>query len=64
MTSKVFIADMKASSGSESMVKKLGKLFYKAGFHELIEEDDFVAVKQHFGEPGNTAFIRPVFTRE
>jgi hypothetical protein len=64
MASKVFMADMKASSGSESLVKKLGKLFYKAGFHELIDEDDFVAIKQHFGEPGNTAFIRPVFTRE
>lgn len=64
MTSKVFIADMEASSGSESLVKKLSKLFYKAGFQNLIEKDDFVAIKQHFGEPGNTAFIRPVFTRE
>ncbi len=64
MSSKVYYANMKASSHKESLIKKLSKLFYKAGFHELIEENDLVAIKQHFGEPGNTAFIRPVFTRQ
>ena len=64
MTSKVYMADMKSTSNSDSLVKKLSKLFYKAGFHELFAEDDLTAVKQHFGEPGNTAFIRPVFSRE
>ncbi|MGM0603229.1 MAG: DUF362 domain-containing protein [Bacillota bacterium] len=64
MSSKVYMANMKSTSSSESLVKKLSKLFYRAGFNEFIEEDDLVAIKQHFGEPGNTAFIRPVFTRQ
>ncbi len=64
MTAKVYMTNMKSTTNSESLVKKLSKLFYKAGFHEIIEEDDFVAIKQHFGEPGNTAYIRPIFTRQ
>lgn len=34
-----------------------------AGLSEIIKERELVAVKLHFGELGNTAFIRPVFIR-
>ena len=63
MKSRVYYADTRAESGSESLVEKLYQLFQKAGFDEIIEENDFTAIKQHFGEAGNTAHIRPVFTR-
>jgi len=63
MAAKVYYADTRASRSGESMVEKLYQLFYRAGFEEFIEEEDLIAIKQHFGEKGNTAFIRPVYTR-
>ena len=35
------------------------KLFDAAGIAQIINKDDAVALKIHFGEPGNTAFIKP-----
>lgn len=35
------------------------KLFEAAGFDKLIAYEELVALKIHFGEPGNTAFLRP-----
>ncbi len=63
MSEKVYFASPRASRGSESMVEKLYKLFHQARMAEFISRDDFVAIKQHFGEAGNTAFIRPIYTR-
>ncbi|UCG39696.1 MAG: DUF362 domain-containing protein [bacterium] len=39
------------------------KLFEKSGFADCIAEGDKVAVKLHFGEAGNTAFLPPQFAR-
>jgi len=36
----------------------------KCGLSTIIAERDLTAVKLHFGEKGNTAFIRPVFLRK
>ena len=38
---------------------KVDKLFEAAGFDKLIYPDDPVALKIHFGEPGNTAYLKP-----
>lgn len=38
---------------------KVKGLLVSAGFDELDLEKKFVAIKIHFGEPGNLAFIRP-----
>lgn len=62
--SKVYFANMRASKRSESLVSKLGKLFYSAGFHKLYQPDELVAIKVHFGEEGNTGFIRPIYIRK
>ena len=48
----------------ESLVARCGKLAERAGLRDVIAKDDFVAVKVHFGEAGNTGFISPVFARE
>lgn len=62
MASDVFFAG--AGTGYEkSLVKKTEDLFERAKFGELIEKGDLVAVKVHFGERGNTAFLSPVFVR-
>jgi uncharacterized Fe-S center protein len=48
----------------ENRFKRLGKLLETADLPQIIAERDLVAVKLHFGEMGNTAFIRPIFLRE
>ncbi|MFW5787148.1 MAG: DUF362 domain-containing protein [Halanaerobiales bacterium] len=64
MTSEVYFATTRATGHNNSLVLKLNKLFHKAGFHEFIEKDDLTAIKLHFGEKNNTAYIRPVYIRK
>ena len=42
-----------------SLLSKLEKLLKTAGISNIDFKNKFVAVKIHFGEPGNLAFIRP-----
>lgn len=62
MASDVFFADMRTKPGL-SMLDKVDRLFDRAGFAGCIGAEDLVAVKLHFGEKGNTGFIRPQFIR-
>lgn len=61
--SEVYYADMQAEDKDNNLINKLSSLFYAAGFDEIIAEDELFGVKLHFGEEGNTGFIRPVFIR-
>ncbi|MBL7180636.1 MAG: DUF362 domain-containing protein [Pseudomonadota bacterium] len=63
MKSNVYFIDLRATP-KESLVAKLVRLMNTAGLSETIKKRDLVAVKLHFGERGNTAFIRPVFLRK
>jgi uncharacterized Fe-S center protein len=47
-----------------SLVTRAGQLLERAGLRAAIAEADLVAVKLHFGEKGNTAFVPPVYLRE
>ena len=40
-------------------INKATELFAPAGIDKLIEKDQPVALKIHFGEPGNTAYLKP-----
>lgn len=60
MTSTVYYIDFRASF-RESLTAKLGRLIAKTGLADVVGKRDLTAVKLHFGERGNTAFIRPVF---
>ena len=51
------------TNGEESLLQKLERLMKKAGFENIDFEDKFVAVKIHFGEPGNLAYLRPNWAR-
>lgn len=62
MPSDVFYADMRTKAGL-SMLDKVDILFKRAGFDNLIQPKDLVALKVHFGEAGNTGFVRPQFIR-
>ncbi len=63
MESLVYFVDLSASF-KENLVTKLGRLIEAAGLPEVVAERDLAAVKLHFGELGNTAYIRPVFLRK
>ena len=63
MTSNVYFMDLRATY-KDNLLIKLGRLMESAGLSRVVKERDLVAVKLHFGELGNTAFVRPVFIRE
>ena len=60
--SKVYFADMRAGH-KENLFDKISKLLALAGLGQHVAEGDLTAVKIHFGEKGNSAFIRPIFAR-
>ena len=63
MPSTVYFIDMRASY-KDSFVSKLGKLLEAADLPRVVKKRDLTAVKLHFGELGNTAFVRPVYLRK
>ncbi|WAM34291.1 DUF362 domain-containing protein [Caldicellulosiruptor morganii] len=56
--SKVYFTDFKTKPGY-NMLDKLENLVKKAGIETIDFKNKFVAIKVHFGEPGNLAYIRP-----
>ena len=56
--SDVYFADFHASKPSDSVPRKISKLFKAAELGETFSKGDLVAVKTHFGEEGNSAFLR------
>ena len=61
-SSKVYFTDMRTKMG-ESLLAKLDKLIVKAGIGQIDFKQKYVAIKIHFGEPGNLAFLRPNFAK-
>jgi uncharacterized Fe-S center protein len=53
---------MRCSFG-DSLLLKLRRLLDKGGFDDIDFKKKFVAVKIHFGEPGNLSFLRPNFAK-
>jgi uncharacterized Fe-S center protein len=56
--SKVFFTDFHASPKA-NILQKLSKLIEKAGISEIDFDKKLTAIKIHFGEPGNMAYLRP-----
>ena len=63
MKPNVYYIDSTATY-KENLIRKIGRLLDAAGLSETISKRDLVAIKLHFGESGNTAFIRPVLIRK
>jgi len=63
LKSTVYFMDLRATP-KESLIAKLGRLMETAGISETFKKRDLVAVKLHFGELGNAAFIRPIYLRK
>ena len=62
MASKVYFADLRTDV-HENLQQKLTRLMKTAGMGDIDFQDKFVAIKLHFGEPGNLAFLRPNWAR-
>ena len=58
MASKVYFADLRANY-RENLQQKLTRLMKTAGMGDIDFSEKYVAIKMHFGEPGNLAFLRP-----
>ncbi|GHV28221.1 4Fe-4S ferredoxin [Spirochaetia bacterium] len=61
-TSKVYFTDMRCKVG-DGLLDKLDRLIQKAGIEQIDFKQKYVAIKIHFGEPGNLAFLRPNFAK-
>lgn len=59
MSSKVFFIPATREDGDQVLAKKAAEVFLKTGLTEQIDDKSFVAMKIHFGEKGNTGFIKP-----
>jgi uncharacterized Fe-S center protein len=62
-TSKVYFTDMRCKVG-DSLLEKLDRLILQAGIEQIDFERKYVAIKIHFGEPGNLSFLRPNFAKK
>ena len=60
--SKVYFTDFRAKPGM-NLLNKLDRLIREAGIEKIDFKNKFVAIKMHFGEPGNLAFLRPNYAK-
>ncbi|MBS6216084.1 MAG: DUF362 domain-containing protein [Clostridiales bacterium] len=59
---KVYFTDLRAKSG-DNLLQKLERLIRTAGIDTIDFEKKIVAIKLHFGEPGNLSFLRPNYAK-
>jgi uncharacterized Fe-S center protein len=59
---KVFYSSLE-NKGTTSPLNKIKKLINRCGAKDMYDKGNLVAVKVHFGELGNTAFLRPILLR-
>ena len=63
MPSTVYTMEMRSHSTQTGLVAQALRLFEAAGYDDLVNPGDIVAVKIHCGEWNNTAYLRPVYAR-
>ena len=59
---KVYFSDLRCKPGV-NLLQKLQKLIRAAGMEQIDFQRKLVAIKMHFGEPGNLAFLRPNYAK-
>lgn len=60
--SKVYFTNLRTTYDN-NLLQKLAKLIEKAGMGNMDFKEKFVALKIHFGEPGNLAYLRPNYAK-
>lgn len=58
--SQVYFTNLRTNPHS-NLLDKLERLCKRAGMEDMPLKGAFAAIKIHFGEPGNLAYIRPNF---
>ncbi len=59
MPSKIYFIAASREESDQSFAEKTAKIFHHLGLGKQIEKNHFVGLKIHFGEEGNTGYIRP-----
>ena len=59
---KVYFTDMRTGF-DDGLLNKLKRLIKKAGIADIDFDGKYTAIKIHFGEPGNLAFLRPNYAK-
>lgn len=59
---KVYYCDLHTGFNM-NLLQKLKKLMLAAGIKNIDFQDKFAAIKIHFGEPGNLAYLRPNYAK-
>ncbi len=59
---KVYFTDFRALPAT-NLLLKLQRLIKTAGIGNIDMKDKFVAIKIHFGEPGNLSYLRPNYAK-
>lgn len=62
MKAKVYFSTMRARPNM-NLLQKLERLITAAGIERIDFNDKFAAIKIHFGEPGNLAYLRPNYAK-
>ncbi|HEY3489664.1 MAG TPA: DUF362 domain-containing protein [Candidatus Deferrimicrobiaceae bacterium] len=62
MSATVWCTDFSAKPG-RGLLDKIAELLDKSGLESKLGKKGLTAVKLHFGEKGNTSFVRPIFVR-
>jgi len=60
--STVYFTDLRTRP-RRNLLDKINELLARTKLDRLLHKNDLVAIKLHFGEPGNCAYVRPVFMR-
>ncbi len=60
---KVYFTDFRTKANGDNILIKLRNLLKKAGIGDIDFDKKFVAIKMHFGEPGNLSFLRPNYAK-
>ncbi len=63
MASLVYFIPATREEGAEVLAAKVEQLYLATKFERLVAADDFVALKIHFGEKGNTGYIKPAWLK-
>ncbi len=62
MNSTVIFSDM-TTQADKNLLDKTREIVKRAGISGIIKENDLVAIKLHFGEEGNLAYVSPPLVR-
>ena len=60
--SKVYYTNLRTDY-KNNLLDKLKSLVIKAGINDIDFKDKYTAIKIHFGEPGNLAYLRPNYSK-